>query len=59
MNLIKIWWNEETFKGSKMFSFISKMKHIKKKILEWNKEHFRNIFKEKLDIEEDLNKLNS
>ena len=59
MNLIENWWNEETPKGSKMFTFVSKMKHIKLRILEWNKKHFRNIFKEKLEIEEELNKLNS
>ena len=59
MNLVKNWWIQDNFKGSKMFIFVSKMKSIKEKILRWNKEHFKNIFKEKLDIEEDLCKLNT
>ena len=42
-----------------MFTFVSKMKYIKEKILKWSKEHLKNIFKEKLDIEEELNKLNN
>jgi hypothetical protein len=53
------WWNERKFKGSKMFIFVSKLKYIKEKILKWNKEHFGNIFKEKLENEEELVKLNS
>lgn len=30
---------------------------IKEKILKWNNEHFNNIFKEKIDIEERLKEL--
>lgn len=59
MDHINSWWNEGNFKGSKMFIFISKLKFVKEKILEWNKEHFGNIFKEKLHIEEELFKLNN
>lgn len=35
------------------------MKMIKENILKWNKEHFNNIFKEKIDIEESIKKLNT
>lgn len=55
---IKMWWAQGNFEGSRMFIFVSKMKMLKEKILRWNKEHFNNIFKEKLDIEERLKKLN-
>lgn len=41
-----------------MFCFVSKLKTIKEKILKQNKVQFKNIFKEKLDIEEKLEKLN-
>ena len=41
-----------------MFCFVSKLKSIKEKILKWNKTQFKNIFQEKLDIEEKLEKLN-
>ena len=39
MNLVKNWWIQDNFKGSKMFIFVSKMKSIKNIILKWNKEH--------------------
>ena len=43
----------------KMFRFITKMKNLKRKIIEWNKEHFKNIFETKLEIEEELKNLNN
>ena len=55
---IKEWWSQGNFKGSRMFIFISKMKMLKENILRWNKVHFNNIFKEKLEIEERLKELN-
>ena len=58
MNHIKEWWQEEQFEGSKMFCLVSKLKSVKEKILKWNNQHFKNIFKEKLEIEEKLNKIN-
>lgn len=35
--LVKIWWKEEKVKGSKMFSFVTKLKSLKLKIKEWNR----------------------
>lgn len=55
---IHTWWLQGEFEGSKMFIFVSKIKMLKEKILIWNRTHFKNIFKEKLDIEEELRKLN-
>lgn len=55
---IKEWWVQDKFEGSKMFIFISKMKMLKERILRWNQEHFNNIFKEKIDIEDKLRNLN-
>ena len=55
---IKIWWSQGEFEGSKMFVFVCKMKMLKESILKWNKVQFKNIFKEKLDIEDRLRDLN-
>ena len=41
-----------------MFCLVSKLKYVKEKILKWNNLHFKNIFKEKLEIEEKIGKLN-
>ena len=59
MEHIKKWWNDDRPQGSKMFCLITKMKNLKRKIKEWNKEHFKNIFKTKIEIEEELNLLNN
>lgn len=58
LECFKIWWSQSNFKGSKMFIFVSKMKILKENTLRWNKEHFNNIFKEKIEIEEKLKELN-
>lgn len=58
LELIKTWWTQAKFVGSKMFIFISKLKLLKENILKWNREHFNNIFKEKLEIEDKLKNLN-
>ena len=50
LELIRIWWTQESFEGSKMFVFISKLKFLKENILRWNREHFNNIVKEKLKL---------
>ena len=42
-----------------MFIFMSKIKMLKDKILKWNKQHFNNIFKEKLEVEAKLKDLNA
>ena len=55
---IRKWWSQGEFEGLKMFIFISKMKMLKENILNWNRNHFNNIFKEKLDIEKRLKYLN-
>ena len=57
INNIKIWCDQERVEGSKMFSFVSKLKLLKERILKWNKCHFNNIFKEKLEIENKLKNL--
>ena len=58
LELIKLWWTQAKFSGSKMFIFVSKLKMLKENILRWNREHFNNIFREKLDNEEKLKNLN-
>ena len=58
LELIKTWWTQANFVGSKMFIFISKLKLLKENILRWNRDHFNNIFKEKLEIEDKLKNLN-
>lgn len=58
LELIKTWWTQANFAGSKMFIFISKLKLLKENILRWNREHFNNIFKERLKIEDKLKNLN-
>ena len=59
LNNIKEWWAQDEFVGSKMYVFVAKMKKLKERILRWNKEHFKDIFKEKIDIENQLKELNS
>jgi len=58
MELIKKWLKDKKYEGSKMFLFMSKLKALKNKLLKWNREHFKNIFKEKHKVEQDLNYLN-
>lgn len=56
--MIEKWWKEESFEGSKLFCFIAKLKLVKQKLLEWNSQHFKNIFSSKRLIEEQLAALN-
>lgn len=37
-----------------MYILAMKLKHVKHHLKEWNKDYFKNIFKEKGKIEEDL-----
>ncbi|XP_059073561.1 uncharacterized protein LOC131874284 [Cryptomeria japonica] len=58
INLIEQWWSESVFSGSKMFTVTNKFKLIKRTLLEWNREHFGNIFDKKLLVEMDLKDVN-
>ena len=52
---IKQWWCEEKpEKGTRMFQHYKKLKHIKYRLKEWNKETFGNINQEKKKIEEKI-----
>jgi hypothetical protein len=55
---IKQWWCEEKpEKGTRMFQLYKKLKHIKYRLKEWNKDKFGNINQEKNRIEEKIKKL--
>lgn len=57
--LIAKWWDEvRVGKNSKLYLFSQKLQHIKSKLKEWNKEHFKNIFEEKERVEAELSTLN-
>jgi len=48
---IKQWWQEEQKKqGNRMFKLYKKLKYIKNKLKEWNRDIFGNINTEKNDI---------
>jgi transposase len=50
---IKQWWREEQpEKGTRMFNFYKKLKYIKYRLKEWNKDTFGNINQQKNNIEE-------
>jgi exonuclease III len=55
---IKQWWREEQpEQGTRMFKLHKKLKYIRKKLKEWNRDIFGNINTEKNDIEEKMKKL--
>jgi hypothetical protein len=55
---IKQWWSEEKLeKGTRMFKLYKKLKHIKYRLKEWNKDTFGNINQEKKNIEEKMKNL--
>ncbi|XP_059064650.1 uncharacterized protein LOC131856751 [Cryptomeria japonica] len=58
IKLIEQWWSESLFYNSKMYIVANKPKAIKRKLLEWNREHFSNIFDKKLLVENDLKDVN-
>ncbi|XP_057870796.2 uncharacterized protein LOC131077334 [Cryptomeria japonica] len=54
------WWKESNiFRGTPSFCFVKRMKFLKEKIKRWNRECFKNIFEEKIQIEEALLQINS
>lgn len=42
-----------------MFIVVNKLKWIKRKLLEWNANKFGNIFEAKLNLEKEMNEINS
>ena len=55
---INQWWREEQpEQGTQMFKLYKKLKHIKYKLREWNKEIFGNINQEKKNIEDRMRRL--
>jgi hypothetical protein len=55
---IKQWWREEQPKqGTRMFKLYKKLKYIKYRLKEWNKDTFGNANQEKNNIEEKMKKL--
>ncbi|XP_057829570.1 uncharacterized protein LOC131040632 [Cryptomeria japonica] len=52
LQLIEKWWGERSFKGSKAYIFISKLKYVKKKLMEWNRDSFGDIFEKKRSLEQ-------
>jgi hypothetical protein len=55
---IKQWWYEEQpEQGTRMFKLYKKLKHIKHRLKEWNKDTFGNTNQEKNKIEEKMKKL--
>jgi hypothetical protein len=55
---IKQWWYEEQpEQGTRMFKLYKKLKHIKHRLKECNKDTFENINQEKKTIEEKMKKL--
>lgn len=46
-------------RGTKMYKLQGKLKHIKNRIKEWNIKVFGNTFKEKIKIEEQLEKIHN
>ncbi|XP_059065753.1 uncharacterized protein LOC131857344 [Cryptomeria japonica] len=57
--LLEKCWKEEVVSGSKMFIVANKLKIIKRKLLEWNVEHFGNIFERKQLVETKLKAVNT
>jgi len=47
-----------THQGMKIFILHLKLKHIKRKLKEWNKNEFGNIFKAKEEVEKKLQDIN-
>lgn len=54
-NLIDQWWKHKPVNsGNKAFAFFKKLQFVKEKLKQSNRESFRNIFRDKLDLEKDL-----
>jgi hypothetical protein len=55
---IKLWWKEDIQEqGTKMFRLQGRLKHVKKKLKQWNQEVFGNIGQAKKDLEEKMDQL--
>ena len=55
---VEKWWKEELhLQGTKMFLLHHKLKHIKGRLKEWNKNEFGNIFKAKGEVEKKLKEI--
>jgi hypothetical protein len=49
---IKIWWTKDIQEqGTKMYRLQGRLRHVKKKIKQWNQEVFGNIVQEKKELE--------
>ncbi|XP_059077956.1 uncharacterized protein LOC131876547 [Cryptomeria japonica] len=58
LELLKEWWNGPMISGSKIFKVVNKLKIIKKNLIQWNREHFGNIFDYKAKVEAELAEVN-
>lgn len=47
------WWNIN-IEGMTLYCLVSKLRHVKEKVREWNKRHFGNIFESKYSIKDGL-----
>ncbi|XP_057873762.2 uncharacterized protein LOC131079747 [Cryptomeria japonica] len=57
---IEKWWKEcSDIKGTPSHCFVQKLKYLKNKIKTWNVVSFKNIFAEKIRVEEELNRINN
>ena len=51
---IQKWWNEVPLEGQKMHQFAMKLKYIKSQIQIWNQKFFKNVFKKKAIVKDQL-----
>ena len=59
INNIEKWWKEDMeVQGTKMFLLHKRLKHIKIRLKEWNKNEFGNIFEAKRVVEWKLQEIN-
>jgi hypothetical protein len=56
-NINQWWWEELPEQGTRMLQLYKKLKYIKQKIKEWNREIFGNINQGKKSIEDRMRKL--
>eukprot|EP00253_Pinus_taeda_P003074 PITA_03074 len=57
-NIGKWWLEDMPIQGTKMFLLQQRLKHIKLRLEEWNKNEFGNIFNAKREVEQKLQKIN-
>lgn len=54
-SLMEMWWKKSPESpGNKAFMFFKKLQFVKEQLKKWNRESFKNIFNEKLGLEEEL-----